>query len=152
MKRSTLFRTSAGLWAVWGVFHLVIGVYLLFLLSSGRIAEALHGIAGQMDLSALDIDYPIGAVATVKQHAFNLAWFGLVTAVGSIWIWKQNVQAAALCAIIGGFGDLGYFIFIDLGDLAVVPGPQMTWIAGSAIALSAYAYFRGESNRASVES
>ena len=149
MNRVTLFRTSAALWAIWGVFHLIIGIYLLYLLNSGRVAEALHGIAGQMDLSALDVDYPLAAVATLKQHAYNLGWFGLVTSIGSVWVWRQNVSAAALCAIIGGLGDIGYFLFIDLGGLAVPPGPQMTWIAAAAIALSAYAVIRGDSKPAS---
>ncbi|MCG8467654.1 MAG: hypothetical protein MJB57_05505, partial [Gemmatimonadetes bacterium] len=104
--------------------------------------EALHGIAGRVDLSSLQMSYPSAVVATLEQHAFNLGWFGLVTLVGSVYVWRRSVAAIFLCALVGGLGDLGYFLFIDLGDLAVPPGPQMTWISGSAIVSSLLVYFR----------
>ena len=74
-----------------------------------------------------------------------MGWFGLVTLVGSVFVWRKSVHAIFLCALVGGFGDFGYFLFIDLADLAIPPGPQMTWISAAAILLSFYAYFR--SNR-----
>lgn len=145
MREATLFRSSSVLWAIWGAVHIFFGVFLLFLLQSGRVGEAFHAIAGQAELSTFVLDYPYGAAAVLKQHSYNLVWFGLVTLIGSVWVWRRSVQAAALCAIVGGLADLGYFIFIDLGGLAVLPGPQMTWIAGAAIGLSGYAVFRGRS-------
>ena len=140
MSSTGLFRTSAVLWGVWGAFHVFVGVFLLFLLMAGRVDEALHGIAGQVDLATLDLDYPQAVVATLKQHAFNLGWFGVVTLVGSAGVWRGSLPVVALCAIVGGLGDVGYFVFIDLADLAVPPGPQMTWISGAAILLSFLAW------------
>ena len=145
MREATLFRSSSVLWAIWGAVHIFFGVYLLYLLQAGSVAEAFHGIAGQAELSTFMLDYPYGAAAVLKQHSYNLVWFGLVTLTGSVWVWRRSLQAAALCAIVGGLADLGYFIYIDLGGLAVFPGPQMTWIAAAAIGLSAYAVFRGKS-------
>ncbi|MGI9628216.1 MAG: hypothetical protein ACR2QM_15390 [Longimicrobiales bacterium] len=142
MSSTGFFRTSAVLWSVWGAFHLFVGGFLLFLLSAGRVDEAMHGIAGQVELATLGIDYPFAVVATLKQHAFNLGWFGLVTLVASPGVWRGNLPAVALCAIVGGLGDVGYFVFIDLADLAVPPGPQMTWISGTAVVLSAVAWLR----------
>ena len=55
---------------------------------------------------------------------------------------EKNAIAIWLAILIGGLGDLGYFMFIDLADLAIPPGPQMTWISGLAIILSLYVYFR----------
>jgi len=145
MREATLFRSSSVLWAIWGAVHIFFGVYLLYLLQSGSVGEAFHGIAGQAELSTFLLDYPYGAAAVLKQHSYNLVWFGLVTLTGSVWVWRRSLQAAALCAIVGGLADLGYFIYIDLGGLAVFPGPQMTWIAAAAIGLSGYAVFRGKS-------
>ncbi len=141
---SKLLKASAVLWGIWGIFHLMVGGFLLFLLFQGRTADALHGIAGTVELATLQLDYPTAVVATLKQHAFNLGWFGLATSVGSIFVWRTNVSAIFFCAIVGGLGDLGYFLFIDLEGLAVPPGPQMTWISAAAIILSFLGYFKSE--------
>jgi len=45
-------------------------------------------------------------------------------------------------AFLGGFADLGYFLFVDLAGYADPPGPQMTYICATAIALSLYAALR----------
>lgn len=140
-----LLKTSAILWGIWGAFHVFVGVFLLVLLGQGNTAEALNGIAGNVDIATLQIEYSIAVVATLKQHAFNLGWFGLVTLVGSIFVWRKSVHAIFLCALVGGLGDFGYFLFIDLPNLATPPGPQMTWISAAAIILGFYVYFR--SNR-----
>ncbi len=142
---SNLLRASAVLWGIWGIFHLFVGGFLLLLLFDGRTDEALHGIAGQVELTGLQLDYPYAVVATLKQDAFNLGWFGLATLVGSFYIWQKSAYAIFFNAIVGGLGDLGYFLFIDLADLATPPGPQMTWISATAIVLSFVAFFR--SNR-----
>lgn len=139
-KYSILLKVSSILWIVWGLFHVFVGVFLLYLLINNQTAEALNGIAGTVSLESLQMEYPYAAIATLKQHAFNLGWFGLVTLVAGIFIWKKNPRAIWLAALVGGLGDLGYFIFIDLADLAIPPGPQMTWISGLAIILSFYVY------------
>ena len=141
-KYTALLKISSVLWIIWGIFHVFVGVFLLYLLSKGQTAEALNGIAGKVSLESLQMDYPNAAVAALKQHAFNLGWFGLVTLIAGIFIWRKNAIAIGLAALIGGLGDFGYFLFIDLADLAIPPGPQMTWVSGLAIILSLYAYFK----------
>ena len=140
-KYSILLKVSSILWIIWGLFHVFVGVFLLYLLINNQTAEALNGIAGQVSLESLQMNYPNAVIATLKQHAFNLGWFGLITFISGIFVWKKNSLAIFLCALIGGLGDLGYFLFIDLEGLATPPGPQMTWISGLAIILSFYVYF-----------
>ena len=141
-KYSVLLKTSSILWIIWGVFHVFVGAFLLYLLMNGQTAEALNGIAGTVPIDSLQMEYPEVVVATIKQHAFNLGWFGLVTLIAGIFIWQKNATAIWLAVLVGGLGDFGYFIFIDVADLAIPPGPQMTWISGLAIILSLYVYFK----------
>lgn len=145
MKNKTLLlRISSVLWIIWGVFHLFVGAFLLHLLLNDQTAEALHGISGKVSLESLQMEYPYTVITTLKQHAFNLGWFGVVATICGVFIWRKSTIAIWLAALVGGLGDLGYFIFIDLADLALPPGPQMTWISASAIILSFYAYFKGK--------
>lgn len=141
-KYSILLRISSILWIIWGVFHVFVGVFLLYLLMNNQTAEALNGIAGKVSIESLQMEYPYAVVASLKQHAFNLGWFGVVAFIAGIYVWKKNALAIWLAALVGGLGDLGYFLFIDLADLAIPPGPQMTWISGLAILLSVYVYFK----------
>ena len=61
--------------------------------------------------SGMTEDYPneVKAVlVTFGQHGFNLFWFGLVTMVSAISIWKkQNKIAVLIAAIVGGLADFG---------------------------------------------
>jgi hypothetical protein len=141
-KYSVLLKISSVLWIFWDLFHVFVSAFLLYLLMKGQAAEALHGIAGKVSLESLQMEYPNAVVATIKQHALNLGWFGLVTLIAGIFIWSKNAIAIWLAALVGGLGDFGYFLFIDLADLAIPPGPQMTWISGLAIILSLYVYFQ----------
>ena len=62
---------------------------------------------------------------------------GLVTIIGAVFIWRKNMTAIWVTAMIGGLLDLGYFIFIDLGGFNLfVPGTIMTIISTLAIILS----------------
>ena len=91
------------------------------------------------------INYPDALGAIMNQHGWNLVWFGVVTTVGGVFIWKGNITAIWLSAMIGGLADLGYFIFLDLGGhVKFVPGTVMTIIALAAILLSGGAYFKSK--------
>jgi CHASE2 domain-containing sensor protein len=90
------------------------------------------------------MEYPAAAGAVIGQHGFNLLWIGLVTVISSFFIWKGNKNAIFLAAICGGFADLGYFLFLDLGGFVkFVPGTIMTFISSLAIITSFYAHFKG---------
>ncbi len=58
-------------------------------------------------------------------------------------IWRANVTAIFVTALIGGLADLGYFLFMDLaGYVNFVPGTVMTIVSSTAIVLSVLAYFQ----------
>ena len=138
-KTSILLKISAILWVIWGVVHALAGVLTI----SQETAGAVAGIADSVDPALLAMDYPDAVGAVVNQHGFNLLWGGVVTIIGGIFIWRNNVAAIFISALVGGLLDVGYFIFIDLGGYNnFVPGTVMTIISSLAIILSFYAYFR----------
>ena len=67
-----------------------------------------------------------------------------MTLIGAIFVWRKNRNAIFFNAIVAGFADTGYFLFLDLGDFVLAPGPQMTYICASAIILSFYVYFKSD--------
>lgn len=128
-----LYRASAVLWAMWGLVHVGAGVLTLRALAAGEPEQAVRGIASAVDLQTVSIDYPDAVVAIMQQHGFNLLWFGLVTLIAALLVWRRKPLAIYLAALVGGLADIGYFLFIDLGGYALPPGPQMTWICAAAI-------------------
>ena len=134
-----LLKISAILWVIWGLVHVLAGVMTI----SGDTAAAAAGIADGVDPNLLKMDYPDAVGAIINQHGFNLLWGGVVTIIGGIFIWRKNVAAIFVSALVGGLLDVGYFIFIDLGGYNnFAPGTVMTIISSLAIILSFYAYFR----------
>ena len=133
-------RAASALWLIWGVFHVFIGVALIAFLQGEHPTGDLSSIPEVLDVEMLGSDSTFAAIANLKQHAFNLAWIGLIVTIAAIYVWKANPLAIATIVVVGGLADLGYFVFLDLGGFAEPPGPQMTYIMATAIALSAYAY------------
>ncbi|MEM7713630.1 MAG: hypothetical protein AAF349_08660, partial [Cyanobacteria bacterium P01_A01_bin.68] len=130
-----LLKISAILWVIWGVVHALAGVLTI----SQETAGAVAGIADSVDPALLAMGYPDAVGAVVNQHGFNLLWGGVVTIIGGIFIWRKNVAAIFVSALVGGLLDVGYFIFIDLGGYNnFVPGTVMTIISSLAIILSFY--------------
>jgi len=123
--------------------HILAGVFTVNFILSGDIMSSIAGIADAVAPETLQLDYPDAAGAVIGQHGFNLLWIGIVTFVSAFFIWKGNKNAIFLAAITGGLADLGYFMFLDLGGYVnFIPGSLMTFVSGSAIILSFYAYFK----------
>lgn len=140
---SLALRASAILWIVWGLVHMFAGVIVL----SSDTSAAIAAIADAVDPATLQMAYPDAAGALINQHGFNLLWFGLATTIGAIFIWRGSATGIFVTAMVGGFADLGYFIFMDLGGYVnFVPGTLMTLVSSSAIILSFIAYFMGGKN------
>lgn len=137
-----ILKVSCILWAIWGVFHVFIGVALVVLFTQEHPAGDFASIPTVLDSTMFGMTSPFAPIATLKQHAYNLAWIGLVVTVGSVYLWRKSVTALFVCALAGGLADLGYFVFIDLGGYATTPGPEMTYICAAAIVSSFYVYFR----------
>lgn len=130
------FRTTSILWVVWGLVHMLAGVMTV----SQDTPAAIAGIADAVDPATLAQSYPAAAGAIINQHGFNLLWIGLVTTLCAVFIWRRSRQAIFLAALVGGFADIGYFIFLDLGGFVrFVPGTLMTVVSASAIVLGFWA-------------
>lgn len=139
MKASFLLKTSAVLWVIWGLVHILAGVLTMFNDTAGAIA----GIADAVDPDLLQAAYHGAVGAVINQHGFNLFWIGAFTVTGGIYIWRQSLTATFLTAVVGGLADVGYFLFMDLGGFVkFVPGTVMTIVSSLAIILSLIAYLK----------
>ena len=89
--------------------------------------------------------------AVINQHGFNLLWIGLATTIGAVFIWRGNMTAIWVAAMVGGLADVGYFLFMDLGGFVhFVPGTVMTLISASAILLSFWVWLAGRGTSAGI--
>ena len=139
MKNSVLLRSSAVLWVIWGIVHVLFGVMII----NGDAGFGIQAIGNGVELP--QISYPDALGAIMNQHGWNLVWFGVVTTIGAIFIWRGSDTAIWVCGMVGGLADLGYFMFLDLGGyVKFVPGTVMTIIALVAILLSFTAYFKNK--------
>lgn len=137
---SLLLKIAAGLWVIWGLVHMLAGVMTI----SQDTAGAVAGIADAVDPALLVGTYHEAVGAVINQHGFNLFWIGTFTLIGAVYIWRASVTAMFFTAVVGGLADVGYFIFMDLGDFVnFVPGTVMTLVSSAAIILSLVAYFMG---------
>jgi hypothetical protein len=130
-------KIAAGLWVVWGLVHVLAGVIVL----SSDTAGGFQAIADAVDPATLDVAYHPAVGGILGQHGWNLAWFGIVTLVGAVFIWRGNRTAIWVTAMVGGLADMGYFLFLDVpGFVNFVPGTLMTLVSGSAILLSGWVW------------
>ena len=131
--QGTLLKASSILWIIWGLVHLLAGVIVL----TSDASSGFQAIADAVDPATIQHDYAPAVGGILNQHGWNLAWFGLATAFGAIFIWRQNLTAIWVTGLIGGLADLGYLLFVDLpGYVHFFPGTLMTLVSGTAIALS----------------
>ncbi|MEM8877805.1 MAG: hypothetical protein AAGD23_08020 [Pseudomonadota bacterium] len=130
-------KIAAVLWVIWGLVHALAG----FIVLSGSAAEGVQAIADAVDPALLVGPYPDAAGGILNQHGWNLLWFGIVTGIGGVFIWRANLTAIWVTALIGGLADLGYFLFLDLaGYVNFFPGTVMTLVSSTAIILSGYVW------------
>lgn len=147
MNTHVLYRTSAILWVVWGLVHMLAGVLTMRGVLTGDISAAIAGIADAVNPEAVTLNYHGAVGGLIGQHGFNLFWIGLVTFVSAFFIWKGTTNAVFLAMITGGLADVGYFLFMDLGGYVnFVPGTVMTFVSALAIILSLLAYFKNKTN------
>ncbi|MEM8927264.1 MAG: hypothetical protein AAGC45_03605 [Bacteroidota bacterium] len=109
-KNFKIFRIIAMLWFIWSLLHIFPGIFSLTNALSGDITS-IQFLFPETDPIGMTGDYPNEVAAilvTFGQHGFNLFWFGMVTLVCSILIWKKHDKTAGLIAlIVGGLADLG---------------------------------------------
>ncbi|MEM7446828.1 MAG: hypothetical protein AAF355_01145 [Myxococcota bacterium] len=135
-------RTSAVLWVVWGLVHMLAGILTI----SQPAPNSIGGIADAVDPAVFHTTYHAATDAVINQHGFNLFWIGLTTLVAAVFIWRQNKTAIWVAALVGGLADVGYFFFMDLGGhVNFVPGTIMTLVSGSAVVLTGWVWFKTRS-------
>ncbi|MEO1038902.1 MAG: hypothetical protein AAFX09_05100 [Pseudomonadota bacterium] len=131
--KALALKLAAILWVIWGLVHLFAGVLVL----AGDTASGFQAIADAVAPDTLAMDYPAAVGGIQDQHAWNLAWFGIATMIGAVFIWRRNLTAIWVTGMVGGFADLGYFFFLDLpGYVHFIPGTLMTLISGTAVLIS----------------
>ncbi|MEO1240012.1 MAG: hypothetical protein AAFW64_10300 [Pseudomonadota bacterium] len=126
-------KISTVLWVIWGLVHLFAGVVVLTSDAQG----GFQAIADAIDPDTLVHAYEPAVGGIMNQHGWNLAWVGVATAIGALFIWRGNFTAIWVTALLGGMFDLGYLFFVDLpGYVNFFPGTVMTMVSASAVALS----------------
>ena len=131
--QSTALKISTVLWVIWGAVHAFAGAVILMSDAAGGISA----IANAVDPALLSADYHPAAAGILNQHGWNLLWFGAVTLIGGVMIWRGSMTAIWVTGMVGGLADLGYLFFVDFpGYVNFFPGTVMTIISGSAILLS----------------
>ena len=126
-------QIAAVLWVIWGLVHALAGYIVL----SSDASGGFQAIADAVSPELLSYEYHAAVGGILNQHGWNLAWFGLVTIIGAVFIWRKNTTAIWVTALVGGMADLGYLLFVDLpGFVNFVPGTIMTIVSASAIVLS----------------
>lgn len=126
-------KIAAVLWIIWGLVHLLAGVLVL----SGDTQSGFQAIADAVEPGELVADYHGAVGGVLGQHAWNLAWFGIATVIGALFIWRGNLTAIWVTGMVGGLADLGYLLFLDFpGYVNFIPGTLMTIVSASAVGLS----------------
>jgi hypothetical protein len=137
---SLFLKITAGLWVIWGLVHVLAGVMTVL----QDMPASVAGIADAVDPAFLAGTYHEAVGAVINQHGFNFGWIGAFTLIGAIYIWRGAVIAMFFTAVVGGFADVGYFLFMDLGGFVnFMPGTAMTIVSATAIIFSLIAYFGG---------
>lgn len=137
ISQKTALRIAAALWIIWGAVHTLAGVIVLTADATGGFQAIADAVAAE----SLVLEYPAAVGGILNQHGWNLAWFGLCTLIGAVFIWRANRTAIWVTAMVGGLADLGYFFFVDMpGYVNFVPGTVMTIVSGSAILLSGWVW------------
>jgi len=132
-QQAFALKTAAVLWVIWGCVHMLAGLVVI----PADAGSGFAAIADAVDANDLTGSYHPAVNGILDQHGWNLLWGGAATVIGAFFIWRKNITAIWVTAMVGGLLDLGYLIFVDLpGFVHFIPGTLMTFISGSAIALS----------------
>lgn len=134
----SLLKVASVLWVIWGLVHMLAGIIVIPADASG----GFQAIADAVSPETLDADYHPAVGGILDQHAWNLLWGGFVTVVGALFIWRGNITAIWVTAMVGGLLDLGYFVFVDIpGYVHFVPGTLMTLVSSAAIIISFWVWY-----------
>lgn len=144
---SLMLKIAAVLWIIWGLVHALAGTIVL----SSSATAGFQAIADAVPPDLLINEYHPAVGAILNQHGWNLLWGGLVTLIGAVFIWRRNLTAIWVTAMVGGLLDIGYFLFLDLGNhVRFIPGTLMTLISATAILMSFTVYWQSRRDSSST--
>ena len=134
---AVVLKIAAVLWVIWGLIHILAGIIIIPADASGGFSA----IADAVDPALLEADYHPAVGGILNQHGWNLLWGGFVTLIGAVFIWRKNMTAIWVTAMVGGLLDIGYFVFVDIqGYVKFFPGSLMTIVSATAIILSGWVW------------
>ncbi|MEM7707153.1 MAG: hypothetical protein AAF358_16475 [Pseudomonadota bacterium] len=140
-------KIAAVLWVIWGAVHALAGSIII----PADAASGFQAIADAVNSEELQADYHPAVGGILNQHGWNLLWGGVVTIIGGIFVWRGNLTAIWVTAMVGGLLDVGYLVFVDVpGFVNFVPGTVMTIVSGSAIVLSFWVWFSNRGQQSSA--
>ena len=158
------------LWIIWGLARVFAGAEVTTLDTAGGLQAFGDTISPEL-LAMMEERAAAGGM--LSQYGWNLGLSGIVAIIAGVFVWRGSMTAiwvAALTALLAGGaatqvkycrtefseaaggptaqstcfqGDIGYFLFVDLGDYANFIPAVMTLVAVAAIVLSGWGLFSG---------
>ncbi|MEL6369993.1 MAG: hypothetical protein AAFR03_04650 [Pseudomonadota bacterium] len=146
-RQRLALKVAAVLWVIWGLVHMLAGIIVI----PADTSAGFQAIADGVDPDLLEADYHPAVGGILNQHGWNLFWGGLVTIIGGVFIWRQNLTAIWVTGMVGGLLDVGYLVFVDIpGYVNFVPGTVMTIVSGTAVVLSFWVWLSNRTGTAST--
>ncbi|MEM9440330.1 MAG: hypothetical protein AAGA73_07795 [Pseudomonadota bacterium] len=133
-------KVATVLWIIWGIVHALAGTSII----AGDTISGFQAIGDAVEPAELKANYHPAVGAVLNQHAWNLLWFGVVTMIGAVFIWKGAVNTIWMTAIVGGLADPG-------GYAKFFPGTVMTIVSATVIILSFWVWLSGARSRQTYE-
>ena len=114
-------KIGAGLYALWGVVHVLGGITILIQWLQGGGSAVLEAMGGSGTVPVVVPDVMDGVAG---YHFFNIMWIGLVVSVVAATMnWKNSRVGAWINLALVGFADAGLVMFM------LVPG-YISWGEG----------------------
>ena len=93
---AVVLKIAAVLWVIWGLIHILAGIIIIPADASGGFSA----IADAVDPALLEADYHPAVGGILNQHGWNLLWGGFVTLIGAVFIWRKNITAIWVTAMV----------------------------------------------------
>lgn len=128
IRYKMLIITASVIWLFWGVFHVMGGTSLLVALSS-----ASNTIPEVVQINMMGDIMPFHLLQTLKEHAFNNIWIGLVVVFGAVFGFKLKITGIFICSVIGGLAHVGFTFFMVIPSYAPMMGAVFSYLVAFAL-------------------
>lgn len=106
-------RLGAVFYILWGVMHAIFGIQILILNMGGSTYDVVQSI--YLDAGPVPTPRETGSVieAIMNQHAWNLLWFGVFSAVvGALYNWRNSKAGYWSNLAVVSLADIGFIGFV----------------------------------------